>query len=96
MATCNFPDCPLTWAFQFPLGAMVEATAPVASTPNGQQGQHLTLVDPHHHIQPGITVGENLLFSVHFGGRLAEIAESKILLQIIPSAIGEHLKIFGA
>ena len=48
---------------------------------------------PPHHVEPGLIVTENFLFSLHFGNWFTEIGVSGKLLKVLPAAILKHLHI---
>ena len=67
-----------------------------AGAEDSDEREDPAFVDSAHHGGFGFGVAEDFFFAVHFGGGFAEIAIACVGLEILPSAIGEHLKIFGA
>ena len=67
-----------------------------AGAEDSDEGEDPAFVDSAHHCGFGLGVAEDVFFAVHFGGGLAEIAIACEGLEILPAAVGEHLKIFGA
>ena len=49
-----------------------------------------------HHSGFGFVIAEDVIFAVRFCGVLSEITISCVGLDILPAAVGEYLKIFGA
>ena len=67
-----------------------------AGAEDSDEREDPAFVDSAHHGGFGFGVAEDVFLAVHLGGGLAEIAIACVGLEILPSAIGEHLKIFGA
>ena len=67
-----------------------------AGAEDSDEGEDPAFVDSAHHGGFGFGVAEDVFFAVHFGCGLAEIAIACEGLEILPAAVGEYLKIFGA
>jgi hypothetical protein len=67
-----------------------------AGAEDSDEGENSSFIYSAHHGGLRLGVAEDILVAVHFRGGLAKITVTYVGLDILPSAIGEHLKIFGA
>jgi hypothetical protein len=77
-------------------GTEAGAAGQEAGAEDSDERENSSFIYSAHHGGLRLGVAEDILVAVHFRGGLAKITVTHVGLDILPSAIGEHLKIFGA